>query len=120
MVGRLEEIGAALQGYATDLAHARGRGADAIGYAGRNGLWVDEEGRVRPRTGPLAVEVALGRRAAMPLAQNQVDGARGESRAAAARLRRRTTGPLQGLRADAGRVLEAAELDSAELDAAGR
>ena len=43
----------------------------------RNGLCIDDDGQVRPRTGPLAVEVALGRRAAMPLAQHQVDGAQG-------------------------------------------
>jgi hypothetical protein len=104
MVGRLDEIGGALQGYASDLAHARTQGDDAFGYATRNGLAVDEDGQVLPRRGPLAVEVALRRRDAMPLAQHRVDSARAEGRAAADRLRRRTTSALQGLRIDAGRL----------------
>jgi hypothetical protein len=104
MVGRLDEIGGALQSYASDLAHARTQGADALGYATRNGLAVDEDGLVRPRRGPLAVEVALRRRDAMPLAQHRVDVALGEGRAAAERLRGRTASALQGLRIDAGRL----------------
>jgi uncharacterized protein YukE len=105
MVVRLDEIGAALQVYATDLAHARARADDAIGYAVNNGLCVDSEGQVRPRRGPLAVEVALRRRDALPRAQHQVEGARAESHAAADRLRRRTAGPLQALGADAVRLI---------------
>jgi hypothetical protein len=104
MVVRLEEIGAALQVYATDLAHARARSDDAVGYAANNGLCLDDDGQVRPRRGPLAVEVALRRREALPRAQHQVDLARAQGHAAADRLRRRTAGPLQGLRADAGRL----------------
>ena len=105
MVVRLDEIGAALQVYAIDLAHARARADDAIGYATNNGLSVDAEGQVRPRRGPLAVEVALRRRDALPRAQHQVEGARAEGRAAADRLRHRTAGPLQALGADAGRLI---------------
>jgi hypothetical protein len=104
MVGRLEDIGGALQTYAIDLAHARRQGDAALGYATSNGLAVHDDGQVRPRQGPLAVEVALRRRDAMPRAQQQVDSARAEGRAAADRLRRRTTSALQGLRIDAGRL----------------
>jgi uncharacterized protein YukE len=104
MVSRLDDLGAALQAYATDLAHARAQGDLAMDYVSRHGLTLDAEGAVRPRSGPVAVEVAIGRREAMPQAQHHVDGSRAEARAAASRLRRRTSISLQALRSDAGRL----------------
>lgn len=104
MAGRLDEVGAALQAYATDLAHAREQGVRALDAATRNGLVVDTLGTVHPQPGPAAVEVAARRDAAVPLVQHQVDCAIGEARAAAHRLRRRTTSALHALRSDAGRL----------------
>ena len=44
MAGRLDDIGAALQAYATDLAHAREHGALASDEAARHGLVIDDLG----------------------------------------------------------------------------
>ena len=104
MAGHLDDVGAALQAYATDLAHAREQGARAIEAAEGSGLLVDAEGAVRPRPGLATVEVAELRRSAVPFVQHQVDGANGEARAAANRLRRRTSSALHALRSDAGRL----------------
>ena len=110
MAGRLDEVGSALQAYATDLAHAREQGALAADAAARGGLMVDPAGGVGPARGPATVETRERRHAAVPLVQHQVDAAVGEARAAAQRLRRRTTGALHALRSDAGRL---AALDNA-------
>ncbi len=104
MVSRLDDIGAALQAYATDLGHARGQAEVAQEYVDRHGLTVGSDGTVAPRGGPVSLAAALGRRTAQPLAQHAVDAARGEARAAAGRLRRRTSTSLQALRSDAGRL----------------
>lgn len=104
MAGRLDEVGAALQAYATDLAHAHEQGARAVDAATRQGLVIDDFGTVHPQPGPAAVEVAVRRDAAVPLVQHQVDCAISEARAAAHRLRRRTTSALHALRSDAGRL----------------
>jgi hypothetical protein len=104
MAGRLDEVGAALQAYATDLAHARDNGARAAEVAAAQGLVVDDFGTVHPQPGPTRMDVAARRDAAVPLVQHQVDGAIGEARAAAHRLRRRTTSALHALRSDAGRL----------------
>jgi hypothetical protein len=112
MAGHLDDVGAALQAYATDLAHAREQGARAIEAAEGSGLLVDADGAVCPRPGLATVEVAELRRSAVPFVQHQVDGANGEARAAANRLRRRTSSALHALRSDAGRL--------AALDAAAR
>jgi hypothetical protein len=104
LAGRLEDIAAALQAYAADLAHAKGEASGAMEYATRHGLQVDAAGEVRPRGGPVAVEVALGRRAALPLAQHQVDAVLGEAGAASARLRRRAATAVPALRRGAGRL----------------
>ncbi len=104
MVSRLDDIGAALQAYATDLGHARGQAEVAQEYVDRHGLSVDATGQVSPRGGPVSLAAALGRSAAQPLAQHAVEAARGEARAAAGRLRRRTSTSLQALRSDAGRL----------------
>jgi hypothetical protein len=116
MAGRLDEVGAALQAYATDLAHARDNGARAADAAAGQGLVVDDFGTVHPQPGPARMDIAARRDAAVPLVQHQVDGAIGEARAAAHRLRRRTTSALHALRPDAGRL---AALD-AELSRAAR
>jgi hypothetical protein len=104
MAGRLDDVGAALQAYATDLAHAREQGAVASESAIRHGLVIDELGTVNPAPGPTRIEVVAHREAAVPLVQHQVDGALGEARAAAHRLRRRTTSALHALTSDAGRL----------------
>jgi hypothetical protein len=104
MAGRLDDVGAALQAYATDLAHAREQGVRAADAASRHGLVIDNLGTVHPWPGPASMEVAARRDAAVPLVQHQVDGALAEARAAAHRLRRRTTSALHALRSDAGRV----------------
>jgi uncharacterized protein YukE len=104
MAGRLDDIGAALQAYATDLAHAREQGALATDFAIRSGLVVDEDASVRLWPGPAAVEVAQRRLQAVPQAQHQVDGALAEARVAGDRLRRRTSSSLQALRSGAGRL----------------
>jgi len=87
MAGRLDEAGAALQAYATDLAHAGERGVRPLDAATRTGLVIAALGPVPPQPGPAAVEVATRRDAAVPLVQHQVDCAIGEARAAAHRLR---------------------------------
>jgi hypothetical protein len=104
MVSRLDDIGAALQAYATDLGHARGVAEVAQDYVERHGLSVDAAGAVAPLAGPVSLATALGRNTAQPLAQHAVDAARREARAAAGRLRRRTSTSLQALRSDAGRL----------------
>jgi uncharacterized protein YukE len=104
MANRLDDVGAALQAYATDLAHARAQGDLAARAATRQGLQIDDRGEVSPARGLSSVEVAEQRRAAVPQLQHEVDGARGEARAAAARLRTRTSSALQALRSDAGRL----------------
>jgi uncharacterized protein YukE len=104
MANRLDDVGAALQAYATDLAHARQQGDLAADAAARSGLLIDDRGAVEPLPGLSSVEVAERRRAAMPQVQHQVDGARGEARAAAQRLRGRTSSALHALRSDAGRL----------------
>jgi uncharacterized protein YukE len=104
MAGHLDDVGAALQAYATDLAHAREQGALAVEAADRSGLLVGGDGTVFPLPGLATVEVAELRRGAVPFVQHQVDGAHGEARAAANRLRRRTSSALQALRSDAGRL----------------
>ncbi len=104
MAKRLDDVGAALQAYATDLAHARQQGDLAADAAARSGLLIDDRGAVEPLPGLSSVEVAERRRAAMPQVQHQVDGARGEARAAAQRLRWRTSSALQALRSDSGRL----------------
>lgn len=104
MAGRLDDVGAALQAYATDLAHARDNGVRAAEAAAGQGLVVDDFGTVHPQPGPTRMDVAARRDAAVPLVQHQVDGAIGEARAAAHRLRRRTTSALHALRSDAGRL----------------
>jgi hypothetical protein len=114
MAGRLDEVGAALQAYATDLAHARQNGDRAAESAAGQGLVVDDFGTVHPQPGPARMEVAARRDDAVPLVQHQVDGAIGEARAAAHRLRRRTTSALHALRSDAGRL---AALDAALVTA---
>jgi hypothetical protein len=111
MVSRLDDIGAALQAYATDLGHARGVAEVAQEYVERHGLSVDAAGAVGPLGGPVSLATALGRRTTQPLAQHAVDAARREARAAAGRLRRRTSTSLQALRSDAGRL--------ASVDASG-
>ena len=104
MASRLDDVGAALQAYATDLAHARQQGDLAADAAARGGLQIDDDGAVQPLPGLASVEAAGRRRAAVPQVQHQVDGARGEARAAAQRLRSRTSSSLQALRSDAGRL----------------
>jgi len=104
MASRLDDVGAALQAYATDLAHARAQGDLAADAATRSGLQIDDRGEVRPVAGLSSVEVAQRRREAVPHIQHQVDGARGEARVAGQRLRRRTSSALQALRSDAGRL----------------
>lgn len=104
MASRLDDVGAALQAYATDLAHARHQGQLAATAADRHGLLVDDRGTVRPRPGLASVEAAERRQAALPQVQHEVDGALGEARAAAQRLRGRTSASLQALRSDAGRL----------------
>jgi hypothetical protein len=104
MVSRLDDIGAALQAYATDLGHARGVAEVAEEYVERHGLSVDAAGAVTPVRGPVSLTTALGRSSAQPLAQHAIDAARREARAAAGRLRRRTSTSLQALRSDAGRL----------------
>jgi hypothetical protein len=104
MARRLDDVGAALQAYATDLAHAREQGAVAAESAVRHGLVVDELGTVHPAPGPTRLEAVADREAAVPLVQHQVDGALGAARAAAHRLRRRTTSALHALSSDAGRL----------------
>jgi uncharacterized protein YukE len=104
MAGRLDDVGAALQAYATDLAHAREQGAVAADAAARNGLVVTHAGSVQPLPGPTAVEVALRRRELAPHVQHQVDAAVAEARVAADRLRRRTSSAVHALRSDVGRL----------------
>jgi hypothetical protein len=104
MARRLDDVGAALQAYATDLAHAREQGAVAADSAVRQGLVIDDLGTVHPAPGPTRLEAVAHREAAVPLVQHQVDGALGEARAAAHRLRRRTTSALHALASDAGRL----------------
>jgi uncharacterized protein YukE len=104
MAGRLDDVGAALQAYATDLAHAREQGAVAAHFASLHGLVIDDDALVDVWSGPTAVEVVQQRRQAVPQAQHQVDTALAEARVAADRLRRRTSSSLQALRSSAGRL----------------
>lgn len=104
MAGRLDDIGAALQAFATDLAHARSQAALAGDYVARQGLTVGPGGAVQPLPGPAAIEVAQRRHELVPQAQHHVDGAVAEARVAADRLRRRTSSAVHALRSDAGRV----------------
>jgi hypothetical protein len=104
MAGRLDDAGAALQAYATDLAHAREQGRLAAAGAQRHGLVVRSDGAVAEPAVPSSLDQALLRREALPYAQHRVDAARAEARAAGDRLRRRTSGVVNALRSDAGRL----------------
>jgi hypothetical protein len=104
MAGRLDDAGAALQAYATDLAHAREQGRLAASHVQRHGLVVGPDGVVAEPPTPTSLDEAVRRREALPYDQHRVDAALAQARAAADQLARRASGVINALRSDMGRL----------------